>query len=404
MAEQGVYVEGRDIPATDPAEYSGPPTSTVEAKDPSPPTDTIPQKTESTDLRPKAEQPADKTPRQKAVEKRARAEDGKFARGEVQRPEEQPEAAPEEPAGTEAEALAEPEAPAEPDVPIEEYKIRAYGNEMTIPGAKYKPGVGVLFDEASRGMLDKALARAVKYDKLVETNASLRERVNSVATREGLEGKAVLDVLIPKLQDANWLAWYAANPELGAERLRLELMQKDVEVQRALLQNPNFIADPRELGPQVTDGDVADELYASVGDVVGMPEFAGVFTRQDRAELEQMVADRRQLYVVQAPQDDPQHGIRKGDLVVDQHALYRDVQREAAALQRIRQANQSAKPVQKAPVNANRTQSTIAAPPAATQSAPSKAGTVSKKGGNAQSAPRWKSKAEYRSWLESAEL
>lgn len=391
MATEGIAVESRDIPETDPAAFTGTPTPIEEPEKPEP--------------APKADQPdkADKPAKEYVREgRRFVAKDTPKTDEPATDPaadpaEEPPAEAAEGPAGAEAAPVAE-----EPDAAIVPYTFKAYGQEIAFPGAQYKPGHGVFLPEDSLTAFRVAVARAIKHDKLVQDNESLRTELKRGTTQKDLEAQAVMDVVLPKLTSDEWLQAFVQNPELARKELALELRSRQLEVQQRLLTDPAFRAtDPSLLEAKTSPEDVTHELDVTVDELLRRDEFKGAFTRAERADLAQAIADRQGAYVVPAPQDIPEINVRKGEPVIDQHALYRDLQREASARQQIRAA---IKPSSVAKQNAQRTQATIAAPPAAVATPAAKAGKAKSGEKRSASEPRWKSRAEYQAWLESDEL
>lgn len=403
MATEGISIESRDIPDTDPAEFTGPPTQVDEASPPPP---------EAPKDAPKAEPKADAKPAKESKNKEYVREGRRFVAknaeqdkpedesAEADAPEAVPADAPEKTDG--AEAAAAPEQEQVADEPIVPYTFKAYGQELTFPGAQYKPGHGVFIPEENLTALRVSFARAMKHDKLVQDNEGLRAELKRGTTQKDLEAQAVLDVVLPKLTSDEWLNAFVQNPDLARQQLALELGRKQLEVQQRLLTDPTLrAADPSLLEARTTPQDIAHELDLTLADLVQRPEFKGVFSRTELADLSTAIADRQGAYVVAAPQDLPEIGVRKGEPVIDQHALLRDLQREATARQQIRSA---AKPSSVAKHNAQRTQATIAAPPAAVTPAAAKAGQAKPEAKTHSGDLRWKNRAEYQAWLESDQL
>lgn len=409
MATAGIPIESRDIPETDPAEFTGTPTEVSETP-PEPPRESTPEPAAAP---PKGESEKPKSKEYVREGRRFVAKDGE------KEPKDPAEAkAPAEPETSEAppaeapvaapegapQVEAAPEVAQEPaDDAVVPYSFKAYGQEVTIPGAQYKPGHGIFIPEAQAVMLRTTFARAIKHEKLSSDNEQLRGQLRSNTTELNLRGQAIMDVLVPKIQSDDWLNELVTNPQLTRDRLALEIERKSLEIQQRLLTDPTLkTADPSLLQEQHSPEDISHELDVATEELLQRDEFKGVFTRADRTDLMTAIADRQGAYVVAAPQDIPGIGVKKGDMVIDQHALLRDLQREAQARQQIRGAVKPSPTVAKQ--NAQRTQSTISAPPSAVSPPAAKAGKATTQAKRGQSEPRWKDRAEYQRWLESDEL
>lgn len=151
-----------------------------------------------------------------------------------------------------------PDAPPEPEVV--DWTFTAYGEPVTIPGAKYKPGHGAFIPDAHVGQVRQAWARAMKYDRLVADNERYRTELAQPTERE-LEAAAVVETMLPLLSQ-EWIEQAALNP-LELERVALALERKKLELRQA---TPNVRSAPRSPEPDAEEfrRTVTDELTTVV--------------------------------------------------------------------------------------------------------------------------------------------
>lgn len=266
-----------------------------------------------------------------------------------------------EPAPTEGEAAPseEPAPEAEPDpdpaADVVDWSFRAYGQELSVPGAKYKPGHGAFIPEESLAMTRQLIARGIKYEKV----QAERERLTQGLLARELEAKAVVEVLAPLL-DPQRLTEAALNPDYTIKELRLALKERQLQLQQEhgqRLVQPDATQDEAEFV-----GQVQEQIDSTLTEIIqSVPDIKAVLT-QNKAAMQQVIPAAREAataFYVPAPFDHPQGAFRKGELVLDTHRLAQYVRGLVTPYA------QQAAPAPKAPPAAPKPPATaVTAPPA----------------------------------------
>jgi len=282
----------------------------------------------------------------------------------------EPEAAPETPEGTE-------DAQEEEAVEIVPWKFKAYGSEVAIEGAQYKPGHGAFIPEDSLGNARQLLARGMKYPQVVEANEQLRSKLTSTVSRKEVEAQAVLETLAPVLTP-QWISEASVDPELAIERLAVALGRKQNELERKfaseLSQADRNIPDPSS----DLEERKAEHLESVFEEAVRSPEIARMLTTpKQREHLQRSVAQVAPAFFVTAPMDAPDGSFRKGETVLDTYRLMNYMKEQSEILSKATQPKPVAAPAKpisviKAPpsVSAKVTKTSTQAAPIAAPSKP----------------------------------
>lgn len=233
----------------------------------------------------------------------------------------------EEEAPTEAAPDAEAsEAPAEgeetppeedPTADVVDWSFRAYGQDIPVPGAKYKPGHGAFIPEETLGNVRQLIARGMKYEKVQHEREQLKQ---GLLARE-LEAKAVVEVLTPLLNPER-LTQAALNPDLTIKELTLALKERQLDLQREhgqRLVQPDATHDEAEFV-----GQVQEQIDATLTEIIQrVPEVKQVLS-SNRTAMQHVIPAAREAataFYVPAPFDHPSGAFRKGELVLDTHRL-----------------------------------------------------------------------------------
>lgn len=184
--------------------------------------------------------------------------------------------------------------PAKTDPPVP-FKANVYGKEQdVIPGALYKPGVGVLIPENRVADLHRLAAHASKYGdvaQLRQERAKLEQQSNE---RMAFYGQKFSEVLQSTLLNPEWFAWAAAsreNFETAQMQVQLKLQQGELEATTKFGAMPTTTAnadaddplDPYEAEASV-DG-YLNELLAS-------PDYHGTLTAEDTAIIKAQLKEQ----------------------------------------------------------------------------------------------------------------
>lgn len=161
-------------------------------------------------------------------------------------------------APVEAPVAETPAAPVVENVPL---SFLAYGENVSIPGALYKPGHGAFIPESQIPELRAMWARgAVKYPKLEQQNATLRDQIGKAYTEKEAKANAVLDIIGKHFETPDALATFAAqvlaNPTDALARLQFLMEKREFELGKNVQGAPSedrSAPDPAEITESFTD-------------------------------------------------------------------------------------------------------------------------------------------------------
>lgn len=264
----------------------------------------------------------------------------------------------------------EPVAPAAPVLPEgTPWSFKVSGQQYRLGNAQLIPGVGVVVPEGDIDALHRTLGQAAQLQmdraKLDREMASEREKFAAdrefiarasehwqqlaKLVREG--GEAGLRQAVEDLLD------YAhQEPTLRAEA-RAKVLEQQLQA-RVAADQPS---------PDQVRQAAMDDADAQLGEMLhGLRSRHTDLTDGDWQEVAQGVAVVLNKLVTQADRDYPEHGIARGDWVLDQDAAQQLMDREVRRQLTVAQARKSAE--QRAKLEADqkrRTTATIAAPPVA---------------------------------------
>lgn len=196
-----------------------------------------------------------------------------------------------------------PEPPkTEPPVP---FKANVYGKEQeVIPGALYKPGVGVLIPENRVADLHRLAAHASKYGdvaQLRQERAKLEQQSNERMT---FYGQKFSEVLQSTLLNPEWFAWAAASPEnfqTAQMQVQLKLQQGEMEATTKFGAMPTTTAnanDAEPLDPYEAEASVDGYL----NELLASPDYHGTLTPEDTAIIKAQLKEQDVPIFVRHPE------------------------------------------------------------------------------------------------------
>lgn len=271
------------------------------------------------------------TPQQRAAADRARREDGTFdkdkkPKGPKPKPlvddlEIDPQLVDPGDAEPDPDAAAEPEPAAPAEAQPAPYTFIANGQEIALPGALLKPGVGVFIPEGDAlEQMRIGMARGARLAHQQQRNAELRSQLERGYTRVGAEAAALSQMFAPFLDPEKGLdAWRAAaNDPLIVDRLRLKVQQAQQQIESQykdsgapLVDAPKAGEPPAELVQEI-QGNLSDTFERALRKA--WPDAAPA----DRQQLEQEIARTAQAYLERASADDPLGRWSKGGIAINQ--------------------------------------------------------------------------------------
>jgi hypothetical protein len=209
----------------------------------------------------------------------------------------------------------EDDPPPDPTADVVDWSFRAYGQELTIPGAKYKPDHGAFIPEESLGQVRQLIARGVKYERLQQERDQLR---GAISTRE-LEAQAVLDVIAPILTPER-LTQAALNPDLTLKELTLALKERKLNLEQQYGQQV-YRGQPQQDDGELVE-QVQEQIDTTLAEIVStVPDIRQVLQARRDVAPQILNAARRaaQAFYVPAPFDHPRGAFKRGELVLDTH-------------------------------------------------------------------------------------
>ncbi len=256
-----------------------------------------------------------------APKERVRAPDGKFVKTEA---EVQTEAIPQ------ADGAPAEVAPVVDDNPVVDLEWTAYGEQVSIPGAKYKPGHGVFIPETEIANVRRSWAQSTRYPKLVDQNAELRANQDKLYSRKEAEADAVLQIVGQHFKTPQSLHAFAQqvlnDPERIAERLAFAIEKKQWELGQNVVEplQQNAEPEPAEIAESLTD---EFERFIRAD-----PELKGTWTPAEQRNIMSNVFKNAPIFLTKVDRDYDIHGnpvvsaeqkveVRKGEILVNRTAL-----------------------------------------------------------------------------------
>jgi hypothetical protein len=277
--------------------------------------------------------------------------------------------------------------------------------EHTLEGAHYYAGDGLYVPEAQVPRLKQLLSSGAIHQgswqkrerEFERTVKSLREERNE----KDVAADAVMDLVFKDLANAKTedeIIDWALNFKKSIPEYRVAIREKQLEARERRIEERGRPS-PEDVEEQI--GEVAAaELDRTLEEIFKRPEIKKLLDDADRAELKSRFSRNPRRFVSAADRDDPDLGVKKGELLFDGAAILEQVELAATLKGRAVTASQAA--ASAAATNRKR----VGAPAAAVRRTPAPARSS---GASDSDTPRdkrtgrFKSKEEYEAWIASGE-
>jgi hypothetical protein len=175
-----------------------------------------------------------------------------------------------------------PEAPVEP--PPVAWRANLYGQDAEpIPGALYKPGIGVLVPEAHIGTLTALVARGSKYEEFKRERQSAAKAIEQAVAPVQFEAQALAEV-VSQFLSPDFYAQLGLTPDLAEPYIKdLQFRLREKALERREKFGPGGArattapTDEATLDPY----DAQATIGAEVTDLLQHPDYHGVFSAAD---------------------------------------------------------------------------------------------------------------------------
>lgn len=246
--------------------------------------------------------------------------------------------------------------PVAPDTP---WSIQALGRSYDIPGTKVSADGSIALSREGAEMVHRYVGKGLRFEQefprlraeleRARTERTERDEQNDLIAKEfarmaTLDGRELYEAI---------LEFRAAYPVLQ-QQAQVNLLRRQLE-ERDRATAP----DPEEQRAQF-QASVRASLDEGIGDARKQPWAKGL-TDDDWKDLRAAAEDAAQAFLVTAPADDLERGIRKGETLFDDARFLAFVQRNAGPITRARAASTAAAAA--AQRNAAGLQTTVTAPP-----------------------------------------
>jgi hypothetical protein len=246
--------------------------------------------------------------------------------------------------------------PAATDAP---WSIAALGRSYEIPGTKVAADGSIALSREGAEMVHRYVGKGIRFESEFPRLKQELERARAERTERDEQNDIIAQEFarLATLDDAELLyairEFRASYPVLQ-QQARVKLLERQL-ADRDRASQP----DPEEQRAQF-QASVSASLDEGIADVRKQPWAKGL-TDDDLKDLRAVAEDAASAFLVQAPADDLERGIRKGETLFDDGKFLAFVQRQAAPITRARAASSAA--ADAARRNAAATQTTVTAPP-----------------------------------------
>ncbi len=169
--------------------------------------------------------------------------------------------------------------------PPQPWRANLYGQEAEpIPGALYKPGVGVLVPEAKLGQLTALVARGAKYEEFKRERQDAARAVEQAVAPVQFEAQALAEV-VGQFLSPEFYAQFGLTPDLAEPyikdlqfRLREKALERREKFGTTAGSRPTTDA---PAGAELDPYDAQATVQAEVAEVLKQADYHGVFSASD---------------------------------------------------------------------------------------------------------------------------